>query len=330
MTGTVTLSVIIKALNEEKNIRRTIESVLWATKETGAEIILADSKSSDQTVSIAREYPVKVVQLFDVSQRSCGATAQLGYQHSTGEFVYLLDGDMEVVPGFVEAALVALQADKRLAGVGGLMEETSTGIEFRNRQQRMKKRADRQAGIVDRLNGGGVYRRKALEEVGYLADINLHSYEELELAMRLRACGWQLARIPMIAMRHYGHTIEPWRLIWARWASGYAKGPGEFIRSALGRPYLAEVIRELKIYLLMLGVWFVTLLLIIMAFWEPVFGVLAVGIWILMFVAMCKKKRGFKEALYFMSSLQVFSLGLLVGFARPRRDALKPMKSFEI
>ena len=330
MAGTVILSVIIKALNEEKNIRRTIESVLQATNGIETEIIVADSKSSDRTVEIAREYPIRVVQLFDESQRSCGAAAQLGYQYSTGEYIYLLDGDMEVVPGFIQAALAALGENEQLAGVGGLMEEVSTGIEFRGRQQRMLARADRQPGIVDRLNGGGVYRRKALEDVDYLADINLHSYEELELAMRLRVRGWQMARISMIAMRHYGHTVEPWRLIWARWATGYAKGSGEFMRSALDRPYLAEVIKELRIYLLMLGVWLVTLFLVAMAFWNLLFGVLAAGVWVAIFVAMFVKKRSLKGALYFMTSLQVFSFGLLVGFVKPRQDALKLMKSCEI
>ena len=45
------LSVVIIAKNEEKNIRRCLESVAWAS-----EIVLIDSGSTDRTTEIAREY----------------------------------------------------------------------------------------------------------------------------------------------------------------------------------------------------------------------------------------------------------------------------------
>ena len=36
--------------------------------------------------------------------RSCGVGAQLGYAISRGDFVYVLDGDMQLLPGFLSAA----------------------------------------------------------------------------------------------------------------------------------------------------------------------------------------------------------------------------------
>ena len=44
------VSVIIKALNEEKHIARAIESALRAVSTVGGEVILADSASTDRTV----------------------------------------------------------------------------------------------------------------------------------------------------------------------------------------------------------------------------------------------------------------------------------------
>ena len=45
------------------------------------------------------------------------------------------------------------------------------------------------------MNGGGLYRRSAIEQTGYLSDRNLHGYEEFDLGIRLRDAGWQLHRL---------------------------------------------------------------------------------------------------------------------------------------
>src|SRR5512134_910565 len=50
------LSVAIITMNEEPNIRRTLESVAWAD-----EIVVVDSGSTDRTVPICREYTDKVI-----------------------------------------------------------------------------------------------------------------------------------------------------------------------------------------------------------------------------------------------------------------------------
>lgn len=53
----MTLSVCVICFNEERNIRRCLESATWAD-----EIIVVDSMSQDRTAEIAREYTDKVYQ----------------------------------------------------------------------------------------------------------------------------------------------------------------------------------------------------------------------------------------------------------------------------
>jgi len=53
----MTLSVCVICFNEERNIRRCLESSTWAD-----EIVVVDSMSQDETVEIAREYTDKVYQ----------------------------------------------------------------------------------------------------------------------------------------------------------------------------------------------------------------------------------------------------------------------------
>ena len=96
------VSVVIKALNEESGIVATIESALRAVSRVGGEVVLADSCSTDSTVELAMKYPVRIVQLVNANERCCGIGPQLGYQHSSGEFIYLIDGDMQLLDGFLE------------------------------------------------------------------------------------------------------------------------------------------------------------------------------------------------------------------------------------
>ena len=107
--GAVRVTVIIKALNEAKHIDAAISSALAAIARVGGEVILADSGSTDRTVEIAARHPITVVQLRHRAERRCGIGPQLGYQNARGEFIYILDGDMEL-----EATEIKIGADGTL------------------------------------------------------------------------------------------------------------------------------------------------------------------------------------------------------------------------
>ncbi|MFZ4701511.1 MAG: glycosyltransferase [Candidatus Methylumidiphilus sp.] len=320
MAANTRVCVIIKALNEQANIERAIRSALAAVEGVGGEVILADSLSTDATVAIASKFPIKIVQLTDPGDRSCGVGAQLGYQHSTAEFVYILDGDMTLSGEFVRAALALMDDEPDVAGVGGIVKEMNIeGLEFQGRVQRAP--ADMQPGEVDRLNMGGLYRRSALDQAGgYLTNRNLHACEEFELAIRLRSCGWRLKRLPIQAIEHYGHTLLAYTLLRKRWASGYAHGPGELIRALWGNrkqmALLFKDMRELRLYA-MVAVWWAVLLAIPWtAFTLPVKLAWFIAILLLPLVGMLVKKRNLSMALYSVVSWQYLTAGMLVGMAK--------------
>ena len=95
-------------VSQAYNIARTVESCLAALEGIDGEVILADSLSEDATVEVARQYPIKIMQLVNKYDRGCGAAAQLGYQHSTGNYVYLIDGDIVLHRDFLRNAYDAL------------------------------------------------------------------------------------------------------------------------------------------------------------------------------------------------------------------------------
>ncbi len=238
------VSVILKALNEEARIGAAIESVLAALDGIGGEVIVADGGSRDRTLAIATSYPVQVVQLEPSIRPSCGIGPQLGFQYSREPFICLMDGDMLLDPGFLPDALAWLANNPGAAGVTGhVVEMNDTSLEYVRRGRRVS--PENRIGEIDRMNGGGLYRRAAIEQVGYLSDRNLHGYEEFDLGVRLRARGWTLHRLDRSFVRHFGHAINAYALLVRRWRSGYLRGIGELLRAAFGKPQWKQLVQEL-------------------------------------------------------------------------------------
>jgi len=323
------VSVIIKALNEERNICSAIESSLAAVHEVGGEVILADSFSSDRTVELACRYPIRVVQLADPTQRCCGIGPQLGYQHARGDYIYILDGDMRMVPGFFQVALAFLAQHPEAGGVSGhLVELNNKSMEYRERGLRAA--AHLAPGEVDRLDGGGLYRRRAIAEAGFFSDRNLHSYEEFDLGARLRARGWKLWRLPVRSATHYGHDTPPYRLLMRRWSAGYVCGLGELLRGAIGQPHLRLVLRdmrELRLYAAVLLWWAV---LLSVPFW-PLAPLARLGCFLGVAAApvaiMTWRKRSLQRALYSVTSWCLHSAGMVRGLLRRRVPPMHPVAS---
>ncbi len=315
------VSIVIKALNEERRIAATIESALVAAEGNACEIILADCASTDRTVDIARQYPIKIVRMTDVEDRSCGAGAQLGYQHSKGRYIWLVDGDMRLRPTFLTAAVQFLEDHQDFAGVGGMLTEHETSnLEYVKRQGR--EYSVRKAGLATRLDGGGMYRRAAIESVGYLTDRNLHGSEELELGARLTARGWCLGRLPVRDVDHYGHPGNAYALLLRRFMSKVARANGEVLRAAIGERHFPVILQRKKRELLLQALvhaWWLCLAVAVLA---PAGLVTKLPTLIVLLalpvIAMSLRSRSLAIGLYSVVAWQIFTISFWPGLLRRR------------
>lgn len=325
----VSLSIIVKTLNEEAKIGRCLLSVAQARERLGdavrVEVIVADSISSDRTVEIAARCGAKVVQLALPSDRGCGSGVQLGYQHSRGQFVMLLDGDMEIDPGFLPLALERMAADPRLAGVAGTCEDTQIRNWFDRRRARVKR--TEAFGTVTELPGGGLYRRKAIEDAGgYAANRNLRAFEEAELGMRLVSLGWRLERIPTTGVRHTGHDMSSLGLIRRDWRTRRMDSAGILLRESFGRPWFWLALRLFAHPVGVLGFW----VAVAAAFWLLPPGPAAIGA-SLAFVAallgLSALKRSFVDAGLSLILWHLAAAGLVRGLLTS--DLIPPRRRLE-
>lgn len=317
----MSVSVVIKALNEAERIGAAIESALEALGGKG-EVIVADSGSTDGTIEIAARYPVILVQLEKGEAPSCGLGPQLGYQYSREPFICLMDGDMELDPRFISEALAFLEAHPDAAGVGGhVVEMNMESLEFARRVARGG--VEYRVGEVDRLNGGGLYRRAAIEAAGHFSDRNLHGYEEFDLGVRLRDKGWRLHRLDIPFARHYGYTMNAYKLLVRRWQSKYLRGVGELLRAAWGRSHwnaLLSEVRELRLWALVyLGAALALALLVFMPDKGLALGLcLAGALGVLALMSLKHKSLGM--GLYAVTAWVFHTAALPLGFFHTRRD----------
>lgn len=322
------VSVGIKALNEESHIAASLASAVEAVRSFGGEVILADSGSTDRTIEIARQFPVKIYQLAVPSERSCGTGAQLAFQHADGDYFYLLDGDMVLDPAFLPAGISFLESNSGFAAVGGRVREVNTDTEeYKIRANTVQADTNWRPGTVDRLDCGGLYRVSALKELGYFADRNLHAFEEFELGARLRNRGWQLARIDVPAVDHHGHTIGSFKLLWRRLKSGYAAAHGEVLRGAIGKPHLSLVVRHLSHIRNSIAVIVWWAAMIASAFLYPL---LALALLVLPLLLLVVRRKSFRLGLYSFTMWNTYAWGLLAGLFSSRMPPERKIDSVEL
>lgn len=327
----MSVAIGIKALNEERNIAAAIASAQAACARVGGgTVVLADSGSKDRTVEIARRFPgVRIWQLADPVERSCGTGAQLAFQSIDADFFYLLDGDMVLDEGFLEHGIAFLDAHPGHAAVGGRVREANTGsIEFELRARNDRIKGSAIAGDVDRLDCGGLYRVSAIRAVGYFADRNLHAFEEFELGARLGAAGWKLARIDVPAVDHHGHSAGGYRLMLRRLRSGYAGGPGEVVRAAWGRQHWPFVVRhfaQLRYSIAVFCWWLALLFLAALGQW-----------WVLLIIGLIPaafliaRRKDIRLGVYSLVTWNVIALGFLQGLVQRRRSPAEPIVAVEL
>jgi len=97
------LSFIIIGRNEGWKLTKCFSSVFEIIEKSNLldyEVIYVDSKSTDDSISLAKHFPK--IKIFQITGRCNAAIARnIGAKESKGEVLFFIDGDMEVLPEFI-------------------------------------------------------------------------------------------------------------------------------------------------------------------------------------------------------------------------------------
>jgi GT2 family glycosyltransferase len=190
---TSALGVVVIGRNEGERLERCLRSLAGV----GAPVVYADSGSNDGSPARARALGARVVEL-DSSRphtaargRNAGFEALLG-EHPRLEWVQFVDGDCEVVPGWLDAAAAFLDAHPEVAVVCGRRRERQPEASPWNRLADLE--WDTPPGDAEACGGDALIRVSAFRAVGGY-DENLIAGEDPELCLRLRRAGHRIHRL---------------------------------------------------------------------------------------------------------------------------------------
>jgi len=102
------ISCIIITRNEARNIRRCLESVRWAD-----EIVVVDSRSTDDTIGIASEFTDRIL---DLKWEGFGPAKEFARTQASGEWILSVDADEVVTDELREEIKRAVDSTDPLDG----------------------------------------------------------------------------------------------------------------------------------------------------------------------------------------------------------------------
>ncbi|XZE44548.1 glycosyltransferase [Pirellulaceae bacterium SH467] len=160
-------------------------------------VVYVDSGSSDGSIEFARAIGVVVTELdtsipFNAARARNSGWQTLLDQNPNLEFIQFVDGDCELVDGWLETSLAAINASPVIAIVCGRRREKFPKQSIYNRIMDLE--WDTPVGRAQSCGGDSLVRIQALSEVGGFNE-TVQAGEEPEMCMRLRKAGWEIYRI---------------------------------------------------------------------------------------------------------------------------------------
>lgn len=238
------LDVVIITKNQGWNAGRIVESVLdELTSIPGARVMLVDSASTDDTVNIACQYPIRIIRLSKRQRLTAAAGRQAGITQTSADIVLFLDGDMELCPGWIRAAMAVFQQEPDVAVISG--DVIDQPRDFVGRSNCRPLAHLHQLAYDDVAHGGGAaaYRRSVLEQVGSFNPY-LFSDEEPELCLRIRKSGYRIVKLRMPIANHFSDPAGAISTLLGRRSRNLYLGPGQALRLHARTPLLTAYARE--------------------------------------------------------------------------------------
>ena len=184
------LSVVIPLYNEEDNVAPLQEEIAAALGELDYELLLVDDGSTDGTVDkIERGPRVRVLEF----EQNCGQSAAMyaGIHAARGQFIALLDGDLQNDPADIAKLLEQIEEGADLA----------CGYRAKRKDTKFKRLQSRVAnGVRSRFVGDGVrdtgctlkvMRRECRE--GLVPFTGMHRF----IPALIKAMGYKVTELPV-------------------------------------------------------------------------------------------------------------------------------------
>ncbi len=239
------LSLVILNYNSGPLLRACLDSIFAEELPADTEVLIPDNASSDDSLARATEkWGDRVRVLPTGANLGFAGGNNVGIRASRGEYVCLLNPDIVVRPGALDALLSFMEGHPRAAFAGpkvlnldGTLQASArsamaTPFDFLCRTLLLDRVFPRNKRLcnyrlaypdpeatqqVDASAGCCIFaRRAALEEIGLLDEGYFMYWEEVDWFLRARAAGWEVWYVPKAVIEHherYGERFRRWRSV---------------------------------------------------------------------------------------------------------------------
>jgi glycosyltransferase involved in cell wall biosynthesis len=182
--------------NEGERLVSCLKSLIKLLPQ-GTPIVYVDSGSTDGSLEVATSLGTHSLEL-DLSIPFTAARARnTGFNYLIEhfrdlEYVQFIDGDCELLEGWIDSAIATFAKDEKLAVVCGRRRERFPDASLYNRLAEMEWNTP--VGEAKYCGGDALMRVSAVKEVNGYND-RLICGEEPEMCIRLRQRGWKIERI---------------------------------------------------------------------------------------------------------------------------------------
>jgi len=219
------VSVVIPAYQAEDEIAQCLRSILEQTYPRDLyEIIVVNNGSTDRTATVAREFPVRVV---DEPRRGVAQARNAGIAQARGELVVFTDADCVADRNWIEALVKRLSSEDGLGGVGGYLANLSpqTPLQYyigeRNLLAQETAIEDRPYSAPFVITANAILPRRLIEEVGGFDPQCKIAGEDADLCWRIADKGRRFAFAPDAVVYHrHRSTVGAF----CRWMFRYGMG----------------------------------------------------------------------------------------------------------
>ena len=240
------VTVQIPLRNERYVVQRILAAVAafnWPRERLEIQIL---DDSDDDTTTLARTeverlqaqgYTITLLHRQHHSGHKAGALAA-GLQKARGEYIAIFDADFAPMPDFLRRTVPHLVQNPALGLVQGRWGHLNAEYSLVTRAQALaldahftvEHIARNRAGLLMNFNGtGGVWRRRAIEEVGGWQHDTIA--EDLDLSYRAQLAGWKILYLPdVISPAELPPLVAAFRQQQYRWA----KGATQVLRKSFG------------------------------------------------------------------------------------------------
>ena len=210
------VSIVIPNYNGMAFMEACLRAVLQDAP--GAEILVVDNASKDGSLEYTRgQFPEARILAMDENYGFARAVNE-GIKAATRPYVILLNNDTEIVPGFIDALVEALERDKKAFSVQakliqlhdpGKIDDAGNfycalGWAFARGKDRSVAAYEEPDEVFAACAGAAIYRKSVFEEIGYFDEAHFAYLEDVDVGWRARIHGYRNLYEPKARVLHAG------------------------------------------------------------------------------------------------------------------------------